>query len=146
MEQLQKKLNSLLEHIQKNQTDFDNIATKAPKLGAKLQSNAAHYQKAFEPLRTQLTALTKDLSDISTLVTSGDALKAHQLLEDKQVQLSKFQTKAEQILERSINLETDFKTELQELQTAEQRLKVSGINLENPQIATELVEITQKIN
>lgn len=145
LEHLRNTFSNLFDHIQKNQTALEHIEAKSQKLQNKLQTNMVHYQEAYAPLQNQLDEITKRLPTIKELVATGDALKAHKLLEETQVQLSKFQTESEQVLQRSTGLETDFKAELKELVSAEQKLNVAGINMEDPQIDVELTEIKQQI-
>lgn len=145
LQKLKNSLSNLYDHIQKNQADFNKVDQKAKKLQTQLQSNMVHYQEAYAPLQDQLAQITQQLPQINELVVTGDALKAHQLLEQQQVNLSKFQTISEQVLERGINLETDFKPEIKELERAAQKLQIARINLEDPQINTELDNIKAQI-
>ena len=145
LKKLKNSLSNLFDHIQKNQADFNNVDQKAKKLQTQLQNNMVHYQEAYAPLQDQLAQITQQLPQINELVVTGDALKAHQLLEQQQVNLSKFQTISEQVLERGINLETDFKPEIKELERAAQKLQIARINLEDPQINTELDNIKAQI-
>lgn len=145
LQKLKNSLSNLFDHIQKNQADFNNVDQKAKKLQTQLQNNMVHYQEAYAPLQDQLAQITQQLPQINELVVTGDALKAHQLLEQQQVNLSKFQTISEQVLERGINLETDFKPEIKELEKAAQKLQIARINLEDPQINTELDNIKAQI-
>ena len=145
LKKLKNSLSNLFDHIQKNQADFNNVDQKAKKLQTQLQNNMVHYQEAYAPLQDQLAQITQQLPQINELVVTGDALKAHQLLEQQQVNLSKFQTISEQVLERGINLETDFKPEIKELEKAAQKLQIARINLEDPQINTELDNIKAQI-
>lgn len=145
LQKLKNSLSNLFDHLQKNQIDLNKIDQKAKKLQTQLQNNMVHYQEAYATLQDQLDQIKQQLPKINELVVTGDALKAHQLLEQQQVNLSKFQTISEQVLKRGISLETDFKPEIKELGKAAQKLQIERINLENPQINTELDNIKAKM-